>query len=320
MRPAPYVAPYWPKRWSPVRRHTIEPERGRLPMRRAILGTILTSCACWIGYAQSTDPPIAFEVASVKPGTQPTPQDMGGGRMMVRSGGCQGGPGSTDPGRLSCQNVSLSNFISTAYNLKRYQFAFPAWMDDARFDITAKAPAGATKEQLRSMEQNLLAERFKLVIHYEKKEMTVYELIVGKNGPKLKEAVPDPAAPPDSAPPSGPPAIGTLKFDNARARSARARLRWFSDSPPPKRLHENDCDERPHAHAGLRPDHGTVRIHVERPVREAGDGCHWDQRQVRHHADVLSGGHGVHADDPGSGFGRRGCDGCAADGWRPDGV
>lgn len=182
-------------------------------MRRAILGTILTSCACWIGYAQSTDPPIAFEVASVKPGTQPTPQDMGGGRMMVRSGGCQGGPGSTDPGRLSCQNVSLSNFISTAYNLKRYQFAFPAWMDDARFDITAKAPAGATKEQLRSMEQNLLAERFKLVIHYEKKEMTVYELIVGKNGPKLKEAVPDPAAPADSAPPSGPPAIGTLKFD-----------------------------------------------------------------------------------------------------------
>jgi len=133
--------------------------------------------------------------------------------MMMRSGGCQGGPGGTDPGRLSCQNVSLSNFISTAYNLNRYQFTFPAWMDDARFDITAKVPAGATREQFRSMEQNLLAERFKLAIHYEKKEMPVYELTVGKNGPKLKEAVPDPAGPADSAPPSGPPAIGKLQRD-----------------------------------------------------------------------------------------------------------
>ena len=184
-------------------------------MKRAILGIILLNCVFWPIYSQSTNPPLAFEVASVKPGTPPTPVDMGGGRIMVRGGGCTGGPGTTDPGRLTCQYASLSNLVTMAYNLKRYQIgssSIPGWMEDARFDVTAKIPAGATREDVRLMEQNLLAERFKLAVHFEKKEMQVFELTVGKNGPKLKEAPPTPDQPVEATPPM-PPNPGQIARD-----------------------------------------------------------------------------------------------------------
>jgi uncharacterized protein (TIGR03435 family) len=99
-----------------------------------------------------------------------------------------------------------------AFNLKRYQSKFPAWMETAWFDITAIVPAGATKEDLRVMEQDLLKERFKLATHVEKRKMQVYLLSVAKNGPKLKEAR-DPAAPEDISPISGPAPLGKSKLD-----------------------------------------------------------------------------------------------------------
>ncbi len=60
-------------------------------------------------------------------------------------------------------------------------------MQSSRFEITANISAGATQEQLRLMEQNLLAERFKLAVHFVKKEMQTYEMTVGKDAPKFKE-------------------------------------------------------------------------------------------------------------------------------------
>jgi uncharacterized protein (TIGR03435 family) len=76
-----------------------------------------------------------------------------------------------------------------AYDIPQYQLSAPDWMVDTRFDITAKIPPGTTEEQLRLMEQTLLVERFRLTVHHETKEMQVYELTVGKNGPRLKESV-----------------------------------------------------------------------------------------------------------------------------------
>jgi len=68
-------------------------------------------------------------------------------------------------------------------------------------------PEGASKDQVPEMLQALLAERFKLTIHRESKDHSVYALVVGKGGPKLKESPPDadasPAAGADGAP-SGP--------------------------------------------------------------------------------------------------------------------
>jgi uncharacterized protein (TIGR03435 family) len=58
-------------------------------------------------------------------------------------------------------------------------------MGGQRFDIVAKAGSPATEEQLRSMLQSLLAERFKLELHRQTKEMTAYILTVPKSGHKL---------------------------------------------------------------------------------------------------------------------------------------
>ncbi len=61
-------------------------------------------------------------------------------------------------------------------------------MQTARFNISAKVPEGASKEQFRIMMRNLVTDRFKPESHREKKEVQVYALVVAKNGPKMKES------------------------------------------------------------------------------------------------------------------------------------
>jgi uncharacterized protein (TIGR03435 family) len=57
--------------------------------------------------------------------------------------------------------------------------------DEVWFDLAAKVPEGATAEQFRQMLQGMLADRFKLVAHFESKEMPIYELAVAKGGPTM---------------------------------------------------------------------------------------------------------------------------------------
>jgi uncharacterized protein (TIGR03435 family) len=88
-----------------------------------------------------------------------------------------------------------------------YQLSIPAALNEGRFEVTAKVPAGATKEQFRLMLQNLLAERFRMTVHREKKEVPVYELTVAKGGSKMKESEPEPpqeSTKADDAPPPPP--------------------------------------------------------------------------------------------------------------------
>jgi uncharacterized protein (TIGR03435 family) len=143
-----------------------------------------------------------FEVASVKAAPPP---DMRG--MFVR---VTGGPGSKDPGRWTAENFSLSNLVTTAYGINYYQLNAPTWLNTERFNITATVPEGAKKEDLKVMVQHLLEERFKLAVHRDSIEMMTYELVVGKGGPKFKEAV---ETPPDGAPPAGPPDLPKLDKD-----------------------------------------------------------------------------------------------------------
>jgi len=105
--------------------------------------------------------------------------------MRIRS---DGGPGTNDPGLFTCENVALSGLFRQAFDLPDYQISGPDWMQSARFNISAKVAEGATKEQFRLMLRNLLVDRFQLKFHYEKKEMQAYELVVAKNGPKMKES------------------------------------------------------------------------------------------------------------------------------------
>ena len=86
--------------------------------------------------------------------------------------------------------------ILEAYDLKSYQVSWSPEAklhDDAYYDIAAKADGDTapTRGEFRHMLQTLLAQRFSLKLHLETKEMPVYELIVGKNGPKFKESAPD---------------------------------------------------------------------------------------------------------------------------------
>ena len=89
-----------------------------------------------------------------------------------------------------CENCPIYWVLSEAYDLQLFEYVGPEWVHSARFDFTAKVPAGATKDTLRLMLQNLLAERFKLAVHRERKEMQVYEMTVAKNGPKFRESAP----------------------------------------------------------------------------------------------------------------------------------
>jgi uncharacterized protein (TIGR03435 family) len=101
-------------------------------------------------------------------------------------------------------------------------------MDTERFDIVAKVPKGATKDDVKLMLQNLLAERFKLTLHHEKKDLPMYALVVGKNGPKLKESPPDdPNAKDDEA--------AALKEKQAMADARRTAVRdgGMPALPPP---------------------------------------------------------------------------------------
>ena len=70
----------------------------------------------------------------------------------------------------------------------------PDWTASERFDISATLPTGSTPAQLPEMLQALLADRFHLKLHKEKKEFPVYVLLPGKGPLKLKESPPDPDA------------------------------------------------------------------------------------------------------------------------------
>src|SRR5580700_10398518 len=150
---------------------------------------ILTGFASLAAYGQPPAQPAgpSFDVASIKP----APPPANGGRGMIM--GMSGGPGSKDPGLYRCNNCNLSMLVTQAYNIKYYQLSVPSSFENERFNISAKVPDGTTKEQFRLMLQNLLAERFKLAIHREQKEMQVYDLVVVKGGLKIKEAVEEPA-------------------------------------------------------------------------------------------------------------------------------
>jgi uncharacterized protein (TIGR03435 family) len=91
------------------------------------------------------------------------------------------------PAGISGKNVTLKQLIVEAYHLQPHQvIGGPGWLDVNEYDVEAKAGGPATKERLARMLQTLLADRFRLSLHSESKELRVYELVTGKNGPKIR--------------------------------------------------------------------------------------------------------------------------------------
>jgi len=133
-------------------------------MRTTAACLLLTAIAT---FAQSATPP-AFEVASIRAG-QP-------GRESIETG----------PASLTMRYCRLNSVIRWAYGVQDAQVSGPDSLGNTWFEIFAKSANEAPVAQLREMLRTLLAERFKLTIHRDSKEMTALILTVSKGGHKLQ--------------------------------------------------------------------------------------------------------------------------------------
>jgi uncharacterized protein (TIGR03435 family) len=123
--------------------------------------------------AAPTATPLAFEVATIKP------TDPAFGGIVMRLGG----------GRFSATGFTLKDLVAFAYEVDNSQIVSgPNWFASDRFDILGKPEKEGplNRDDARVMLRTLLAERFRLKIHRETREMPVYVLTVGKNGSKMK--------------------------------------------------------------------------------------------------------------------------------------
>jgi uncharacterized protein (TIGR03435 family) len=176
-----------------------------------------------------------FDVASVK-------QDTAAPSPSTRNSNIPLGPQdafSPTGGLLSSTNWPLSQYMVFAYKLTPAQFeavqsALPKWANSDRYDIQARASGNPTKDQFRLMMQALLADRFKLAIHYETKQLPVMALVLdkpGKLGPKIQ---PHPSDAPCSTAPLPPgAALGAIPtVAGGFPEPCGALVGWPSDNPP----------------------------------------------------------------------------------------
>jgi uncharacterized protein (TIGR03435 family) len=137
---------------------------------------------------------MTFDVASVRQNTTAP--------ASARSSSFPLGPGDVyvpNAGRFRALNFPLVAYIEFAYKLTEDQNQFllpqlPKWVTADRFDIQASVQGNPTKDQMRLMMQSLLADRFKLAVHYETRQIPVYALLLdipGKLGPLLQQHADD---------------------------------------------------------------------------------------------------------------------------------
>jgi uncharacterized protein (TIGR03435 family) len=155
-----------------------------------------------LGQAPAAKAP-AFEVATIRP-APPIMEII----QQLQSGKAKIGM-NVDGARVDMGFTSLADLMRIGFRVKQYQIQGPDWMAQQRFEIQAKIPDGVSQDLVPEMLQALLADRFKLTYHRDKKELPVYALIIGKGGLKLTEASSTPDAPLPDTP--GAMSIGTEK-------------------------------------------------------------------------------------------------------------
>ena len=149
------------------------------------IGLAVASAAAMQDQAPATP---AFEVVSVKPSDPKSASPIGMIPMVLPQGN----------GRFSATNVPLRLLVRMAYSVQDFQIeGGPSWQMSQRFDIIAKAEDGfnAGQQALMPMVKTMLADRFKLKVHTETREMPVSALVIasdeGKLGPHLKPSTSD---------------------------------------------------------------------------------------------------------------------------------
>jgi uncharacterized protein (TIGR03435 family) len=172
--------------------------------------------------AQTPGPQPQFEVASIKLATE------GAGGSLT-----QPFPG----GRLRVRNQSVRALIRTAYRVQDYQiFWGPGWIDSNRYDIEAKGAGNPPLLQVVGpMLQSLLEDRFKLRVHHETKELSIYALVVAKSGLQLRPSKEGSCTPydPGYIPPPGqkrPTTCGTLAIGKNTLEATMIGMKELTES------------------------------------------------------------------------------------------
>ena len=171
-------------------------------MNIRVLVVVALLCNVGSGVAQSVSPTLTFEVATIKPQTGELSQSRR----------------SSSPDRFTEPDTTLRELVEYAYELTPLQvLGGPDWMATRRFAIDAKATGTPTRVEMRLLVRALLASRFNLQVHTEKREMAVYLLervrAGGPLGPLLRPTPSrecaaavgraDAAGEPDTPPPCG---------------------------------------------------------------------------------------------------------------------
>ena len=140
----------------------------RFVVRMAVALFTMNAC-CAVAFSAQE-----FEVASIK-------LNQNGSRTDLTTS-----PG----GRFNATNVTLQMLVQYGFGVKDSEImGGPDWISVERYDIVAKAdsPKQLSENELEPLVRALLADRFKLTVHREIKELPVYSLVLGRKGPKLAE-------------------------------------------------------------------------------------------------------------------------------------
>jgi uncharacterized protein (TIGR03435 family) len=122
-------------------------------------------------------------------------QDFDAASIRRNTGGAPSGSTTMNKGSLVVQNVPLRACIALAYSLKAVYVIGPSWLDNDRYDITART-SSPDPGQMYTMYQKLLADRFALRVHPGTKVVPGFDLVADKGGIKFQNIGPQPATDP----------------------------------------------------------------------------------------------------------------------------
>jgi uncharacterized protein (TIGR03435 family) len=129
--------------------------------------------ACAVAFAQEP----AFDVASV---------------TVAKGTRTSGYSHQITPTGLTMLHVSMGYCLRLAYDIHTaYELVGPAWLDppaESEYDVVAKVDRPVTPEQIEAMLRTLLAARFQLRVHREKRDLPVYALVTTKPSPMLRRS------------------------------------------------------------------------------------------------------------------------------------
>lgn len=208
--------------------HFSDADSRHTPILKAILAVALTGAVCVPPCSAQSQTPdwqaaaggkMVFDTASVHKSTMDTHElganfPLGPGDVYMPNGG--------HFSNFSAANLPLVVYVKFAYKITDNQEQFllpqlPNWVTTTPFDIQGTAQGNPSKDQMRLMMQSLLADHFRLAIHYETRRVPVFELLVDQPGTlgRLLQRHPDDSPCPTtfrSPSPTDPPQIIDSRF------------------------------------------------------------------------------------------------------------